>query len=186
MPLYIQSSSLKGLLQSKKRIRVYSEAGRSVRTWVCVIHSWGHRLVLALKIYNTLDANPCVRFLGKATDRFNCYTSRHFGEVDIGPYCLQWHNFWSTGVFPCPEPHPHSMQVVIPEEDAEKRPRHVVEHFFSALVGTLMRSWATSVFVLFPMIPPLYFLRGEKPGGNDKKQELQTVTNWGGSCYLRS
>lgn len=40
------------------------------------------------------------------------------------------------------------------------------------------------MFVLFPLIPPQYFLRGEKPGGNDRNQELQPVTNWGRDCLL--
>lgn len=39
-------------------------------------------------MYNMLDAHPCLKFLGKATDRFNCYTCRHFGEVGTGPYCF--------------------------------------------------------------------------------------------------
>lgn len=76
------------------------------------------------------------------------------------------------------------MEVVTPEEDPEKRPHRVVGHFVSAVIATLMRFWSTSMFVLFLRIPPRYFLREEKPGGNDKKQELQPITNWGKDCLL--
>lgn len=93
-------------------------------------------------------------------------------------------SFLKHWCLPLPWANSHSMQVAIPEEDAEKRPHHMVEHFVSAVSATLMRSWATSVFVPSPLIPPLYFLRGEKPGGNNKKQELEPVTNWGKDCFL--
>lgn len=64
-------------------------------------------------------------------------------------------------------------KLVLPEEDAEKGPRVLRWNIlFSAVIATFMRCRAISVFLLFPLIPPPYFLIGEKPGGKGKKRQL--------------